>query len=145
MVVVVPGWATSLYPAFQYASFIRTLNSKGLAMPAMEMLHELPDGQSMGTPSDQERPGASPRRKRVLPKPISTWATIVVFWIDLEAAFLAVAFLAAGLGAAVFFGAAFLTVFLAAAFLTAFFATFLVAARVVFFMSLILLGAFRPD
>ncbi len=142
-----------------------TLNSKEDRTPAISMLQEESDLQSIGTPSDQERPLALPRRKSVFPKPTSTFATIVVFGAAFFVAFLAGAFLAgtfltaafltaaffagaffagaltaaflAGALAATFLAGAFLAAtFLTAAFLTAFLAAFLAAAIVVFFMSL---------
>ncbi len=152
MVVSTPGSATSLYPALQYSSLMSTLNSKADVTPAMSMLQEESDLQSMGTPSDHDSPFALPRRKRVFPNPISTLATIEVlgaafFATFLAGAFLAAAFFTGALAAATFLAGAFgatafgaatflAATFLTAAFLTAFLAAFLAAAIVVFFMSL---------
>lgn len=159
--VSAPGSATSLYPPLQYSSFMRTLNSKAEVTPAMSMLQTESSLQSIGTPSDQDKPGALPRRNKVFPKPMSTFATMEVlgaaffgaaFFLAtllagafFTAAFLATAFLAGALGVAAFLAgdlaATFLVAtffaatFFTAAFFTAFLAAFLAAAIVVFFMS----------
>lgn len=104
--------------------------------------------QSSGTPLLHESPGPSPLKKRALPKPTSTLATIVVFEGrlafffagDFAAVFLTgfLAALAAD-GAGAFFATTFLTAFFAATFLTAFFAAvffvaFLTVVLVAFFI-----------
>ena len=96
---------------------------KALAVAVVVQLQTLLLLQSMGTPCSQLSPGPSPRKYRILPKPISIFTVIFVsrlaeaFALVFVAAFLAGLFLAT-----VFLVAAFLaTVFLTAALVVSFF------------------------
>ncbi len=128
--------ATWLSPSLHFSSLMSNLYSNEDLMFLREMLHSESETQSRATPFDHARPGASPRIKRLLPNPTSTFAVIVVtVALGLAAFFVFTAF-----EATAFLTAGFFTVFAATFLVATFFtATFLVAT---FFTATFLVGTF---